>query len=227
MNNKRYNVLVACEESQVTTIAFRKRGFNAFSCDLQEMSGGHPEYHIKGDAARLLDTPVIFKTMDKKIHRIAQWHLLIAHPPCTYITKCSAVRMFVNHTIQKERYEKMLEACEFFKKFLNCSIPLICVENPIPLRIAPIPRPTTYIEPYWFGEPFSKRTCLWLKNLPPLMPTIISSIHEPWVNGGTNYNKHRTGRCNSAKQRSKTFPEVAKQFAEQYGNFMIEYYKDK
>lgn len=227
MNNRKYNVLVACEESQVVTVEFRKRGFTAYSCDLQNPSGKQLEYHILGDAIRLLKTPVTFRTMDGKKHQVSKWHLLIAHPPCTYICKASAVRMFKDKILNTERYNSLLQACDFFMEFLNAPIELVCVENPVPLRIAPIPRPSTYIEPYWFGEPYSKKTCLWLKNLPPLLPTIISTNYEKWVNGGNSYKTQKRGKVSSQKMRSRTFQKVAEQFAKQYGDYMIEYYKQK
>lgn len=227
MNKKKFNILVACEESQVVTIAFRERGFKAYSCDLQEPSGKHLEWHVKDDVIKLLNTPVNFRTMDNKRHRVENWSLIIAHPPCTYISKAGAVWMFKNKKLNQERYEKMLEACQFFKKFLESSVPLVCVENPVPLKIAPIPRPTTYIEPYWFGESYSKKTCLWLKNLPPLFPTIIQGQHKPWVNGGNHHHKYSLGKHRNSKMRSKTFVKVAEQFSRQYGDFMIKFYQDK
>ena len=145
-------MLVACEESQAVATAFREQGHEAYSCDTDDCSGDHPEYHIKADALELI-----------KI----KWDLIIAHPPCTYLTNAGAVRMRVNGVIQQGRYEKAMQAKEFFMKFLKADCPRICVENPTPMKIIGLPPYTQAIQPYQFGHPYSKRTCLWLKNLPP------------------------------------------------------------
>lgn len=162
-------VLVACEESQRVCISFRERGHEAYSCDIQNCSGGHPEWHIQGDALNVINDG---------------WDIIIAHPPCTYLTNASAVRMRVKGEIVQERYEKAMAAKEFFMQFLNADCPKICVENPVPLKLVGLPPYTQIIQPYQFGEPWSKRTCLWLKGLPKLEPTEIIADHQPWVNGG-------------------------------------------
>lgn len=197
-------VLVACEESQRVCIAFREKGHEAYSCDIQPCSGGHPEWHIRGDALELLKL---------------EWDMIIAHPPCTYLSNAGAVRMFPKGKLDKERYVKALKAKEFFMKFLEADCPKICVENPMPLSIMNMPKPDCIIQPYEFGEAYSKRTYLWLKGLQPLMPTtvIVSGI-RPWVDStGGKGRKGQRGIARSQKERSKTFPGIAKAMAEQWG----------
>lgn len=161
-------VLVACEESQAVCIAFRQLGHEAFSCDTQECSGGHPEWHIKGDVLPLINGNKPFITMDGELHAIVgTWDLLIAFPPCTYLTNAGSVRLRVKGEINKERMAKAIEAKAFFMKFLEADCQKICVENPTPGRIHQLPEYTQAIQPWWFGHPYTKRTCLWLKNLPP------------------------------------------------------------
>ena len=217
-------VLVACEESQRTCTAFRAKGHEAYSCDVQECSGGHPEWHIMGDALKILRGGCDVVTMDGTIHRIeGRWDLIIAHPPCTYLTNASAVRMKVKGQIQQEWYEKAMEAKAFFMAFLNADCDHICVENPIPLKIVGLPRYSQIIEPWMFGEPWSKKTCLWLKGLPYLMPTeVVAEGVQPWVNGGCkdahgNYRRFQGRKERDPKNRAKTFWGIAKAFAEQWG----------
>ena len=167
-------VLVACEESQRVCNAFRKLGHEAYSCDIIECSGGHPEWHILGDALKVINGNCDFITQDEEKHTIiGKWDLLIAHPPCTYLTNASAVRMRVKGEIVPERYAKAMEAKEFFMRFINADCDRICVENPVPLKIVDLPPYTQIIQPWQFGHPYSKRTCLWLKGLPKLEPTNI------------------------------------------------------
>jgi hypothetical protein len=215
------NVLVACEESQAVCKAFRERGHNAFSCDIQEPSGGHPEWHIKGDAIPILKGGQI-TTMDGIVHYIDHWDLLIAHPPCVYMTNASAVRMRVKGQIVPERYEKAMQAKEFFMQFYNSDIPRIAIENPVPMKLIGLPPYDQIIQPYEYGHPYSKRTCLWLKNLPKLVPTEIVEEHEPYVNGGCkdahgNYRRFQGRKERDSKTRSKTFEGIAKAFAAQWG----------
>lgn len=205
-------VLVACEESQAVTIELRRLGHEAYSCDIQKCSGGHPEWHIKGDALELLKM---------------KWDMIIAHPPCTYLTNAGAVRMRVNGEIQEERYAKAMEAKEFFLKFLDADCERIAVENPTPMKLVGLPEYTQAIQPYWFGHPYSKRTCLWLKGLPPLVPTQILEHHEPFVNGGCkdahgNYRRFRGRKERDQKTRSKTFPGIARAMAMQWAGPCLE-----
>lgn len=217
-------VLVACEESQAVCKAFRERGHEAYSCDIIPCSGGHPEWHIEQDALPLINGGCEFATADGAKHKLqGRWDMLIAFPPCTYITNASAVRMRVKGEISKERYAKMLEATEFFMAFYNANCPRIAIENPTPMKIAGLPQYTQAIQPYEHGHPYSKRTCLWLKNLPTLKPTMLMAHHEPYVNGGYkdengNYRRFQ-GRCErEQKNRSKTFTGIARAMAEQWGD---------
>lgn len=203
-------VLVACEESQAVTKELRRLGHEAYSCDIQPCSGGHPEWHIQADALELLKM---------------RWDMVIAHPPCTYLTAAGAVRLFnADHTIaDPERYEKGLKAAQFFMEILRGGCPHIAVENPVPMRVFGLPKYSQIIEPYMFGDPWRKRTCLWLKGLPPLIPTIAPV--EPrglWV-GATSARRDPTIRQRyelhsnrDQKRRSKTFPGIARAMAEQW-----------
>lgn len=217
-------VLVACEESQRVCCAFREKGHEAYSCDVIYCSGGHPEWHIMQNVLPLIDGDCEFKTMDGMSHKIdGQWDLLIAHPPCTYLTNASAVRMRVKGEIVPERYEKAMEAKEFFMHFYNAKCDRICVENPTPLKLVNLPPYTQAIQPWQFGHPYTKRTCLWLKGLPPLEPTkIVTEGIAPYVNGGNkdahgNYRQFKGRNERDPKTRSKTFPGIAKAMAEQWG----------
>lgn len=145
-------VLVACEESQEVCKAFRERGHEAYSCDIQECSGGHPEWHLKVDALELLKM---------------KWDLVIAFPPCTYMTNAGAVRMRIKGEINQQRFEKAMQAKKFFMAFYNAECPRIAIENPTPMKLIGLPDYTQAIQPYEHGHPYSKRTCLWLKGLPP------------------------------------------------------------
>lgn len=201
------NILVACEESQAVCLAFRELGHAAYSCDVQECSGGHPEWHIKADATELLKM---------------LWDMIIAFPPCTYLTNSGAVRMRVNGEIVQERFEKAMEAKEFFMNFYTANCPKIAIENPTPMKIVGLPPYTQAIHPYQFGHPYSKRTCLWLKGLPELVPTQFIAQHEPYVNGGSkdangNYRRFHGRNERDPKTRSKTFPGIARAMAEQWG----------
>lgn len=222
-------VLIACEESQRVCTAFRERGHEAYSCDVQEPSGGHPEWHILGDALAVLNpehierfgTGILFRTVDGRIHFIrGRWDLIIAHPPCTYLTSAGGNRLKVGGKIQQERYFEGLAAKEFFMRFLNADCDRIAVENPAPLRIFALPHYTQIIEPYMFGDPWKKRTCLWLKGLPKLMPDDPVQPLGCWVScaGRNNRTKLRGAKgVRSRKERSKTFPGIARAMAEQWG----------
>lgn len=200
-------VLVACEESQAVCKAFRAKGHEAYSCDLEAPSGGHPEWHLQVDALQMLKL---------------EWDLIIAHPPCTYLTNAGAVRMRANGEVVKERYERAMQAKDFFLKFLYAKCPKIAVENPTPMKLIGLPPYTQAIQPYEYGHPYSKRTCLWLKGLPKLVPTKIMEYHEPYVNGGCkdahgNYRRFQGRNERDSKTRAKTFPGIAAAMAEQWG----------
>lgn len=221
------NVLIACEESQRVCMAFRERGHNAFSCDVQEPSGGHPEWHILGDALKIINpncgVGISFETMDGTLHTIAgTWDLLIAHPPCTYLSNAGARHLWKNHELNVERYNKGMIGREFFMKFYNADCPRICIENPIPSKIYELPKYTQIIQPYEHGHQFTKKTCLWLKGLEKLKPT---NIVEPTANycpsgsySGKHDEKHKgLFTKDRAKNRSKTFPGIAAAMAKQWG----------
>lgn len=213
-------ILVACEESQRVCIAFRERGHEAYSCDLQEPSGGHPEWHVLGDVLLILPGGC-FSTMDGCNHKIDKWDMIIAHPPCTYLSAASAVRLFnKDHCIKDmDRYCKMQDAAEFFKRFLEANADRIAIENPVPLRAAGLPGYSQIIEPYWFGDPWQKRTCLWLRGLPLLYPTDIVEPKGYWI-GSHGHDKAKFGMSKGfrdQKTRSKTFPGIALAMAEQWG----------
>ena len=160
------NVLIACEESQTVCKAFRALGHRAFSADLQECSGGHPEWHVMGDCLPLLNGRCKFTTQDGREHeQPTRWDLLIAHPPCTYMSKAGARWMYPKAgQLSQERLKLALEAKAFFFKMYDADCEYIAIENPRPLAIVELPKPSTIVQPYEFGEPFSKATYLWLKN---------------------------------------------------------------
>lgn len=213
-------VLLACEESQVVCKAMRDLGHEAYSCDMQEPSGGHPEWHVMGDVLPILNGGE-FQTMDGETHEVSRWDLIIGFPPCTYLTNASAVRMRKDGEIVPERYANMLKGREFFLAILNADCDRIAVENPVPMRICDLPPYDQIIQPYQFGHPYSKRTCLWLKNLPKLVPTDVVERHEPYVNGGCkdahgNYRRFQGRNERDPKTRSKTFEGIGRAFAEQF-----------
>lgn len=216
-------ILVACEESQAVCKAFRVRGHEAYSADMQVPSGGHPEWHILGNVLPLIDGDCKFTTMNGRQHCVnGEWDIIIAFPPCTYMTNAGAVRMRVNGQLVQERYNKAMEARAFFMRFYNAKCSKIAIENPTPMKIVGLPEYTQAIQPYQFGHPYSKRTCLWLSGLPCLEPTKIIEKHEPYVNGGCkdahgNYRRFQGRRERDPKIRSKTFSGIAAAMAEQWG----------
>ena len=219
------NVLVACEESQAVCKAFRAKGHNAFSCDIQECSGGHPEWHIQGDVLPLINGNCEFTTVDGTKHVInGKWGLIIAHPPCTYMSAAGACRMYPTAgNIDSNRLQRALKAKEFFLQFFNATADKICIENPRPLKVVGLPKETQQIQPYQFGEPYSKLTYLWLKGLPELQSTVVMPNHKPYISCGTSRNKGNADKSGvsraggSSKVRSKTFPGIAQAMAEQWG----------
>ena len=193
-------ILVACEESQTVTKEFRKRGFEAYSCDIQNCSGGHPEWHIKGDAIEQLNKG---------------WDLIIAHPPCTHLA-VSGARWF------KEGLKPLYlqdEAVDFFMKFVNAPAPLIAVENPICIMSSRYRKPDQIINPFQFGHPEQKKTCLWLKGLPKLTETENVYEHMMTLPIKERTRIHWLG-SNKSKERSKTYEGIAEAMAEQWGNFL-------
>jgi hypothetical protein len=192
-------VLVACEESQAVTIELRKLGHEAYSCDIEPCSGGHPEWHLQVDAVELL-----------KI----KWDMIIAFPPCTYLSNAGARHLYKGGVLNQERYKKGLEAKEFFMQFYNADCPRIAVENPVSSKIYEMPPHTQEVQPYYFGHPVTKKTRLWIKGLPLLQPT---NIVEPKTNCHEANNWFSKGGKERQKNRSKTFEGLAKAMAEQWG----------
>lgn len=192
-------VLVACEESQEVTKAFRAKGHEAYSCDIQECSGGHPEWHILGDATLEVNEG---------------WDIVIAHPPCTYLSNAGARFMYPKGILSQERLQKAEWGKKLFMAMLNASAPKVCVENPIPCGVIGLPPYSQVIQPYYFGDPYQKKTCLWLKGLQPLMYWGDTPKPESTKVPGNWFNK---GGKERQKNRSKTFPGIAKAMAEQWG----------
>ena len=211
-------VLIACEESQTVCKAFRARGHEAYSCDIQEPSGGHPEWHILGDALEAVKGGTIV-TMDGVSHEVGKWDLLIAHPPCTYLSNAGARHLWKSGVLNPERVKQGIMAKDFFMAFYNANIPRVAVENPVASSIFCLPKYSQIIQPFQFGHPMKKRTCLWLKGLPPLKPTDIlpESECESTRVAGNWYNK---GGKERQKNRSKTFPGIAAAMAEQWGELV-------
>lgn len=210
-------VLVACEESQEVCKAFRARGHEAYSCDLQECSGGHPEWHIKGDCLPLINGNCSFITDGgDKVAISGKWDLLIAHPPCTYISNAGVRFLYPGGrgVLNESRLKKGIEATHFFLRLLYADCDKIAVENPIPSTVYCLPKYSQIIQPWMFGHPVQKKTCLWLKNLPPLMATEICEERQSSKIAGNWFNK---GGKERQKNRAKTFPGIAKAMAEQWG----------
>ena len=211
------NILIACEESQEICKAMRERGHRAFSADLQECSGGHPEWHINGDVLPIINGDCEFTTSDGKNHRIVgQWDMLIAHPPCTYLSNCGNRWLYPegkDGKLNEERLSLGMKAKAFFMRFINAKCDRIVVENPTPNGIYGLPQYTQAIQPYEHGDPWSKRTCLWIKGVPTLKPTKIIAEHYPWMPTA----KHPGGSKRNSRSRSKTFHGVALAMAEQWG----------
>ena len=204
-------VLVACEESQTVCKAFRMKGHEAYSCDIVKPSGGHPEWHILGNAIPILTGGQI-TTMNGAIHDVGRWDLLVAHPPCTYLSNAGASFLWKGKELQADRVMKGIQGRDLFMRFWWADIPKICIENPVPSKVFCLPAYTQIIQPYEYGHPYTKRTCLWLKGLPSLFPTDIVVPEKSWVmEGPYRHNKDR------AKNRSKTFVGVGQAMAEQWG----------
>jgi len=204
-------ILIACEESQEICIAFRELGFDAYSCDLQECSGGFPQWHIIGDALNEVYS--------------GKYDMMIAHPPCTYMSNAGARWMYPTAgNLDKNRFDKAMEAKEFFMKLLNAPIKHIAVENPLPLKIVGLPKHTQIIQPYEFGHEYSKKTLLWLKNLPNLIPTNIKSDYKPYLPSNTGGKKkgqkYSIGIAKNAKESSKTFRGIAQAMANQWSIYI-------
>lgn len=202
-------VLVACEESQRVCKAFRDKGHEAYSCDILECSGGHPEWHIQDDVLK---------------HLNENWDLIIAHPPCTYLT-VAANKYYNVEKYGKKAEERQIErekAIEFFMQFTELKCPKVCIENPIGVMSSYYCKPTQIIQPYQFGHSERKATCLWLKGLPVLKPTNIVTpdiikLKSGKTDSRLHYETLKLPANERAKIRSKTFEGVALAMAEQWG----------
>ena len=202
-------VLVAFERSQVVCSAFRALGYEAYSNDILPSMGGRPEWHVVADARSLLGGNTSFMTEDGTIAQVeGPWDLIIAHPPCTMLTHSSAVALSKGlHTL-----EDIKEAAQLFMTVLNAPCRRIAVENPAPMAIAGLPRYSQIIQPYNFGHPYSKRVCLWLRGLPPLLPTRGYYVeHRQWLRS-----------CSSSQhRRARTFEGIAEAMAMQWGDYCL------
>lgn len=218
-------ILIACEESQAITIEFRKLGLEAFSCDLLPCSGEHPEWHYQRD---------VFEVINEG------WDMMIAHPPCTYLAVSGS--QWLSHPEDKNlpfeerrphpkylnRRKDMLDSVEFVKALYNAPIEHIAIENPIGLLSSRWRKPDQIVQPYMFGDEATKTTCLWLKNLPKLIPTqIVSKGERTFFKSGKSHPKWYADALAKAKTkqerqtlRSKTFPGIAKAIAEQWGKLI-------
>jgi len=217
VGRQKMRVLIACEESQAVTIAFRELGHEAYSCDLYPCSGGHPERHYQQDVIPLLSE---------------KWDLIIAFPTCTYLTSAGTRHYSLKMNPEwkvKEREQKREEAAKFFMLFANADCPKIAIENPVGWMNTHYRKPDQIIHPYYFGDNAKKRTCLWLKGLPLLVPTNMLPEPEPmYICEGEKCKGKKIGWCEGmrnikggqearAKARSKTFPGIAQAMAQQWG----------
>lgn len=224
------NVLVACEESQRVTTEFRRLGHNAFSCDIIDQSGGHPEWHIMQDVIPLLNGDCVFETTDGAEHKIVgAWDMIIAFPPCTYLTVTGNRWFNVERYGDKarQRIKDRKKAIEFFLCFTAADCEKIVIENPVGVMSSIWQKPTQIIQPYQFGEPVEKKTCLWLKGVKKLKST--EEVEPPprvKFDSGKSMPKWyadawKLPPSERAKFRSKTFPGIAKAMAEQWGHRLI------
>lgn len=219
-------VLVACEESQRVCVAFRAKGHEAYSCDVVDCSGNHPEWHIKADVLPLLNGNCSFVTCDGVQHDIiGQWDIIIAFPPCTYLTVTGNRWFNVDRYGDKalQRIEKRKMAIDFFFQFVNADCSKICIENPVGIINSCYTKPDQIIQPYMFGESAEKRTCLWLKELPKLIPTnvVLPPPRKQFKSGKSMPEWYaeawKLPKYERSKLRSMTFPGVTKAMAEQWG----------
>nr|DAT40837.1 MAG TPA: Cytosine specific methyltransferase [Caudoviricetes sp.] len=227
------NVLIACECSQTVCKEFRALGHEAYSCDIEPCYGGRPEWHIQKDVLKILEyRSVSFFTQDGECHTVDKWDLIIAHPPCTYLSNAAArSHSLKGATLEQinERTEKRIQAQEFFMKFANAICEKIAIENPVGVMNTVYRKPDQIIEPYQFAESeedtenyITKRTCLWLKGLNALKTNNLpkpdnAKLYGRWSNGKAGCWNEVQGQKNRATVRSKTFPGIAKAMAKQWG----------
>lgn len=207
---KKLTVLIACEESQAECQAFRALGHEAYSCDIQECrKTANPSWHIHSDVLPLLDGLKDFLTQDQIPHHVEHWDLIIAHPPCTYLCKVSSVQLKKDGIIDPVRLCRLKMARDFFFRCLNANASYVAVENPLPMALAQLPKPSFFIQPSWFGVKYTKKTLYWTRNLPPIMPEIEYPNPKQFVHSSRG------------KYRSRTFPQVAAAIARQWSSFIL------
>jgi hypothetical protein len=219
-------ILVACEESQIVALAFRAMGHEAYSCDIQSCSGGHPQFHIKANVFDVVPGGYIITEAGNKIF-IDKWDMLIAFPPCTYLTVSGNRHIICN----PERWQLRVDALRFVYDLMNAPIEKIAIENPVGVISTHIRKPNQIINPYYFGDNVPKKTCLWLKNLPLLKHSECNTLFESKTHvepeflvynskskksGKSKYSIFGKMGKGSGKLRSKTFPGIAKAMAEQW-----------
>lgn len=218
-------ILVACEESQAVTKELRELGHEAYSCDLLETSGVHPEWHVQADVLKLVNGVCYFQTCDGRLHYISsKWGMIIAFPPCTYLTVTGNRWFNVAKYGEKaiKRMEDRKVAIDFFLAFATADCDKVAIENPVGVMSTEWRKPDQIISPFMFGDPFEKKTCLWLKGLPLLEPTEIVDVPPrvryksgktmpAWYADAVSLPKEERSRV-----RSKTFPGIAKAMAEQW-----------
>lgn len=224
------NVLIVYEESQRVYSEFRKRGHNAYSCDIVDTSGDTPEWHIKSNVLQLLNGHCTFITQNRRTHVLCdKWDLIIAHPPCTYLT-VTGNRWFDTGKYGKAAWDRMTErnkAIAFFYRFVTADCEHIAIENPVGIMSTAYRSPDQTIQPYMFGDPFEKKTCLWLKGLAPLYPTneVKPPKRKEFASGKTMpvwyADLFRLPKDERSKERSRTFPGIAKAMAEQWGESVL------
>lgn len=222
MSWKPLYVLIACEESQAECSAFRALGHIAFSCDIKPCrKKANPDWHIVGDCRPYLQSRRVFYTQSGILQRVPGWDLIIAHPPCTYLTKVGSpwlyhdpdfvdIRNGVSSFINSKRYVQMMQARSFFMECLGAAAPYLAVENPIPMAMAELPKPSSFACPSWYGCKYSKKTLYWLKNLPDLMPEIWPGNVKCFV------------RSSRGIYRSRTYPGLAAALAKQWSNYILD-----
>ena len=230
-------ILLGCEESQSVCIEFRKLGFESYSCDLQECSGNHPEWHFQEDIFKVIAGGHL-ETQSKEIVVIDKWDMMVCFPPCTHLAVSGAA-----HFEKKRADGRQQEGIDFFLKIANADIERIAIENPVGIMSNYFRKPDQVIQPYYFGDEAQKTTCLWLKNLPPLYHNSAPNLFDQeithvskgeffeWVDKKTGKTKRQPKLCaeaflksmpNKGFLRSKTFPGIALAIAEQWGRYILE-----
>ena len=225
-NANEINILIACEESQAVCIEFRKLGFNAFSCDILECSGGHPEWHFNTDVFEVIKCGSLL-TESGITATVNKWDAMIAFPPCTHLALSGSM-----HFEKKRQDGRQQQGIDFFMAMINAPIKRIAVENPMGIMSTIYKKPTQIIQPYYFGDADRKTTCLWLKNLPPLYHNAKPNLFDDVVThvepelittpkgdklSKWHYDSYKLSNEDKSKMRSKTFPAIAEAIVKQWG----------